>query len=44
LDFDTAADAQGLLATMEQVWPGPGKAFMVDPRAHIVETIENVKL
>jgi hypothetical protein len=44
LDFDTAADAQGLLATMEQVWPGPGKAFMVDPRAHIVETVENVKL
>jgi hypothetical protein len=44
LDFDTVAEAQGLLATMEQVWAGPGKAFMVDPRARIVETIETVKL
>jgi hypothetical protein len=44
LDFDTVAEARGLLATMEQVWAGPGKAFMVDPRAHIVETVENVEL
>jgi hypothetical protein len=44
LDFDTVAEARRLLATMEQVWAGPGKAFMVDPRAHIVETIENVQL
>src|ERR1039458_10162207 len=44
LDFDPVAEARRLLATMEQVWAGPGKAFMVDPRAHIVETIENVQL
>lgn len=44
LDFDTVAEAQGLLAAMEQVWAGPGKAFMVDPRAKIVEIIENVEL
>lgn len=44
LEFDNVADARRLLAFMEQVWAGPGKAFMVDPRAHIVETVEDVKL
>lgn len=44
LDFDTFADAQKLLQFMEQIWAGPGKAFMVDPRARIVETVEDVKL
>jgi hypothetical protein len=44
LDFDTVADAEGLLAKMEQVWTGPGRAFMVDPRARIVETIETREL
>ena len=44
LDFNTVADAQKLLEFMEQVWAGPGKAFMVDPRARIVETVEDVSL
>lgn len=44
LDFDTIADARGLLAAMEKVWAGPGKAFMVDPKAHIVEITESVEL
>jgi hypothetical protein len=44
LDFDTIADSEVLLAKMEQVWAGPGKAFMVDPRARIVETIETKEL
>ena len=44
LDFNTVADAQKLLEFMEQVWAGPGKAFMVDPRARIVETVEDVNL
>jgi hypothetical protein len=44
LDFDNVADARKLLAFMEQIWEGPGKAFMVNPRARIVETVEDVKL
>jgi hypothetical protein len=44
LDFDTIADTKGLLARMEQVWAGPSKAFMVDPRARVVETIETREL
>jgi hypothetical protein len=44
LDFNTVADAQKLLEFMEQVWAGPGKVFMVDPRARIVETVEDVSL
>ena len=44
LDFSSTADAQKLLEFMEQVWAGPGKAFMVDPRARLVETVEDVNL
>jgi len=44
LDFDTVADAERLLATMRDVWAGPGKAFMVDPRARIVEVVESREL
>jgi len=44
LDFDTVDDAKGLPATMEQIWAGPGKAFMVDPKARIVETVETQEL
>ncbi len=44
LDFNNVADARKLLAFMEQVWEGPGKAFMVDPKAQIVEIVEEVTL
>ena len=44
LDFNNVADAQKLLEFMEQVWAGPGKAFMVNPRARIVATVEEVIL
>jgi hypothetical protein len=44
LDFSNVADAQKLLEFMEQVWAGPGKAFMMDPRARIVESVEDVNL
>jgi hypothetical protein len=44
LDFNSVAEAQRLLEFMENVWAGPGKAFMVDPRARIVETVEDVNL
>jgi len=44
LEFKTLEEAQKLLGFMEQVWAGPGKAFMMDPRARIVETVEDVSL
>ena len=44
LDFNTVEDAQKLLEFMEQIWAGPGKSFMTDPRARIVETVEDVNL
>jgi hypothetical protein len=44
LDFDTVEDARKLLDFMEQLWAGPGKAFMVDPRARIVNTVQDVTL
>ena len=44
LDFDDATDARALLAFMENIWEGPGKAFMVDPRARIVDVVEEVTL
>lgn len=40
LDFETVAEAQGLLTAMEGIWAGPGKAFMTNPRARIVEVVE----
>ena len=40
LEFDTAAAAEGLLSTMRKIWAGPGAAFMIDPKARIVETVE----
>jgi hypothetical protein len=44
LDFANVADAQKLLEFMEQLWDGPAKAFMMDPRARIVESVEDVNL
>ena len=44
LDFDRTTDARALLAFMENIWEGPGKAFMVDPKARIVDLVEEVTL
>ena len=44
LDFGALGEAKKLLATMEEVWAGPGKAFMVDPKARIVEIVESKEL
>jgi hypothetical protein len=44
LEFDSAADARGLLAMMEQVWRGPGKDVMQNPTAWITEILETVDL
>jgi hypothetical protein len=44
LEFDSLAEAEGLLNKMRQIWRGPGKAVMMDPRAHIAETVETKHL
>jgi hypothetical protein len=40
LEFDTVATAEGMLATMRQVWAGGGSAVSSDQRARIVEVVE----
>jgi hypothetical protein len=42
LQFDSVPEAEGLLAKMRQIWDGPGAAFMQNPRARIVESVELV--
>jgi hypothetical protein len=44
LDFTTLGEAEKLPAFMEQLWEGPAKAFMMNPRATIVDTVEDVSL
>ena len=40
LEFDTAAEAEVLLAAMRRVWTGAGAAVSSNQRARIVETVE----
>jgi hypothetical protein len=40
LEFDSVKAAEGLLDKMRQIWSGPGKAIMRDPRARIAESVE----
>jgi hypothetical protein len=40
LEFDTAEAAEGLLATMRQIWAGPGGRVSSNQQARIVETLE----
>jgi hypothetical protein len=44
LEFDSVAEAEGLLDKMRQIWSGPGKAVMTDPRARIAESVESREL
>jgi hypothetical protein len=44
LEFDTVAEAQGLLDKMRQVWSGEGQKVMRNPQARIVETVELIQL
>jgi hypothetical protein len=44
LEFDTQANAEGLLGVMQGVWAGPGKDVMRNPQARIVDTVERVAL
>ena len=40
LEFDTTSEAETFLHKMQQIWDGPGKAVMQDPRARIAERVE----
>ena len=43
LEFDSVADAEGLLAKMRRVWSGEGQKVMHNPQARIVETVETIE-
>lgn len=40
LEFDSRAEAEGLLARMRQVWQRVEGQIMINPQARIVETVE----
>ncbi|MFI5273079.1 MAG: hypothetical protein ACHQ4H_08620 [Ktedonobacterales bacterium] len=40
LEFDTASQAEGLLAAMRGVWKRVEGTIMMNPQARIVETVE----
>jgi hypothetical protein len=44
LEFDSLADAEGLLAKMRHVWNGEGRNVMRNPQARIVDTVETIEL
>ena len=41
LEFDSVAEAEGMLERLRQLWAGPGGAVMRNPEAWIVETVES---
>jgi hypothetical protein len=44
LEFDTLAQAEGLLTKMRTVWSGPGQSVMRNPKARIVDMVEKIEL
>jgi len=44
LEFDTLAEAEGLLAKMRRVWSGDGQKVMRNPQARIVDSVESSEL
>jgi ribosomal protein L35AE/L33A len=45
LEFDSTADAEGLLAKMRRIWSsGEGQKVMRNPQARIVESVEEIEL
>lgn len=44
LEFDSVAEAEGLLSKMRQVWSGEGQKVMRNPQARIVESVETVEV
>ena len=41
LEFDSIGEAEAFVRKMQQIWGGPGKAVMQDPRARIADRIED---
>ena len=44
LEFDSANEAEGLLAAMREVWRGVQGTIMESPRVRIVEAVESKEL
>ncbi len=44
LEFETVAQAEGLLAAMRQVWARVQGSIMTNPEARIVELVETIQL
>jgi hypothetical protein len=44
LEFDSLAEAEGLLTKMRRVWSGDGRNVMRNPQARIVDTVERIEL
>jgi hypothetical protein len=44
LEFDSLAEAEGLLTKMRRVWSGDGQKVMRNPQARIVDSVESREL
>ena len=42
LEFDSVAEAEGMLERLRQLWAGPGGAVMRNPQASLVQLVESV--
>jgi len=40
LEFDSLPEAETFMARLEEVWRGPARAVMQNPRARIAESVE----
>jgi hypothetical protein len=41
LEFDSAAEAEGVLKKLRHLWAGPGGSVTRNPEAWIIETVES---
>jgi hypothetical protein len=44
LDLGTTEEAEAMLAKLQQLWAGPGKAVTHNPHARIVELVDSEEL
>jgi hypothetical protein len=40
LEFDSLSAAEAFVRTMQQIWEGPGKAVMQNPRVRVADRVE----